>query len=202
MLRSSEWLVIVLIGSDFQKVKQMRHNVPYRIVDFRNLNPCSLADRYQHFRVTCCLHFLSWTWWQQVLPLSLPSHNMLTLSYQTVRPHLPEGCELNFVQHKWYTIKPPFLQLGIDMLQNTDLQIFLNCYWTINNQLSEMVSNLWSVFMYCYQTPNIGTLWSWTLALRLNAFICTCLRSYIYVVITFFRINKNSFALSYNLKKS
>ena len=61
MLRCCEWLVIVFIGSDFK----LQHSVPYRIVYFRNVNPCSLANSYQLFRVLCCLHFLSWRWWQQ-----------------------------------------------------------------------------------------------------------------------------------------
>ena len=55
MLRSCEWLVIVFIGSDFQ----LQHSVPFRNVYFRNLIPCSLANRYQQFRGTSCLHFLS-----------------------------------------------------------------------------------------------------------------------------------------------
>ena len=152
MLRISEWLVIVFIGCDFQKVKKLQHNVPYRIMYFRNLNPCSLADRCQHFRGTCCLHDVSWRWWQQVPP----SPNMLTLLYQTVRPHLPGSCKLRFVQHKWYTIEPAYVQLGTDMLQHTDLQLNLYWYWTITEQFSEMVFNLWSVSIYCYQTPNSG----------------------------------------------
>jgi hypothetical protein len=138
MLRSSEWewLVIVFIGSDFQKVKQLRPNVLHRVMYFRNLNPCSLADRYQHFRGTCCLHFLSSRWWQQV-----PLPNMLAFIYQTIRPHLPGGCKLRFVQHKRYTIKLAFVQLGTVMLLDTDLQLILYC-WTVNGQLSEMTSAL------------------------------------------------------------
>jgi len=160
----------------------MRHNVRYRIINFRNLNPCNLADRYQHFRGTSCLHFLSWRWWQQVPP------HMLALIYQTIRSHFPGGCKFCFVQQEWYTLEPAFVQLGTDILQNTDLHLILYWYWMINDQLSKMISNLWSVFIHCYQTPNNGKLFSWTLALRLNAFICT---SFIYVVIMFFRINKN-----------
>ena len=123
MLRSTEWLVIVFIGCDFQKDKQLRHNVMYRIMYFRNLKPCSLANRYQHFRGTCCLHFLSWRWWNQVAP----SPNMLALLYQTVRHHLPGSCKLRFAQHKWHIIKPAYVQLGTHMLQHTDLQLIL--YW-------------------------------------------------------------------------
>jgi hypothetical protein len=55
--------------------------------------------------------------------------------------------------------------------------------------------------IYCYQTQNNGRLLSWALARQLNAFICTCLQSYIYVVIMFCRINKNSLVLSHDLKK-
>ena len=61
MPRCCEWLVIVFIGSDFK----LQHSVTYRIVYFRNLNPCSLANSYQLFRGPSCLHFLSWICWQQ-----------------------------------------------------------------------------------------------------------------------------------------
>ena len=153
MLLSTEWLVIVFIGSDYQRVKQPQHNGPYRIMDFQNLNSCSLADSYQHFRGNGCLHLLSSRWWQQI-----PPSNMLVLIYQTIRPHLPGGCKLRFVQHKWHTIKLAFVKLGTDILQNTYLQLILYWYWTINDQLSKMVSTVWSVFIYRYQTPNNGKL--------------------------------------------
>jgi hypothetical protein len=108
-----------------------------------------LADRYQHFRGICCIHSPSRRWWQQV-----PPPKMLELIYQTIRPHLPGGCKVRFVQHKWYSIMPAFVQLGTDMLLYTDLQLSLYWYWTINDQLSQMVSNMWSVFICCYQTAN------------------------------------------------
>ena len=54
MLRSCEWLVIAFIGRELQ----LQRSVPYRIMYFWNLNPCSLANRYQLFRGPC--YFISY----------------------------------------------------------------------------------------------------------------------------------------------
>jgi hypothetical protein len=147
-------------------------------VTFRKSSSCGI--------ISCTGLWISGTWtravWQIVINNSeepavfisypedgaagspLPHPNILALIHQTIRPHIPGGCKLRFVQHRWYTIKPAFVQLGTDMLLHTDRQLFLYWYWAVNDQFFEMLSNLWRVFIYCYQTPNSGI-------------ICTCLLS-------------------------